>query len=142
MKIDNNASIENLDPSMRPVLAMANKIWALLGQELVVTCGVNGTHSAGSLHYYGCAVDLRTRYFDDKGSKAAAMLKDALKEFNRQVQETIYIGSPEQAGTYAVVIESSHIHVQFKPHLMEVEQALYTEALNTIKFKHGANKGS
>ncbi len=96
MKIKEGVILAGLKLPMRKVLKTANKIWANHGQELVVTSGLDGTHSAGSYHYYGYAVDLRTRYFDeDRKSLIASELKKRL------------------GGMYTVVLEKTHIHVQF-----------------------------
>ena len=62
MKIKKGVSLIGLRLVMRPVLIEADRIWDDLGQELVITSCTDGTHSPGSLHYYGYAVDLRTRY--------------------------------------------------------------------------------
>ncbi len=72
------------------------------GKELVVTCGTNGVHSAGSLHYYGLAIDFRTKYFT-KGvaEKVARELRKALgPKFDVIVHRTKF---------------SNHIHVEFDP---------------------------
>lgn len=96
MKIKQGANIQGLDIRIRPALIVADKVWKELGQELVITSGLDGEHSAGSLHYYGLAVDMRTRYFSDSEKKRAA---EALRQ-----------GLGEG---FDVVVESSHIHVEF-----------------------------
>ena len=45
------------------VLVEADKLWNEHGQTLVITSLMEGNHSEDSKHYYGKAVDLRTRYF-------------------------------------------------------------------------------
>lgn len=82
---------------MRPVLIHAERIWKEFNQELVITCGKDGTHSAGSLHYYGYAIDLRTRYFLKKATKLS--VKNALKNA---------LGSK-----YDVILHDTHIHVEY-----------------------------
>lgn len=96
MKIKLGVTIAGLDLRMRPVLIAAEKIWKDFGQELVITSGLDGEHSAGSLHYYGLAVDLRTRYFlgEDK-MKVTKLLRKAL------------------GSGYVVLAESTHIHVGY-----------------------------
>ena len=96
MKIKEGASITGLHPVMRPVLKASESIWVTHGRDegVTITGGLDGTHSAGSWHYYGLAVDLRTHYFDDFVKKeVAADLIDALPE-------------------YDVVVHSTHIHVE------------------------------
>ena len=98
MEIKNGVILNGLSIKMRPVLIEADKIWKAAGEELVITGGLDGTHSAGSLHYYGLAVDLRTRYFTSE--VAAQVFKD--------LQSTIPFD-------YDVILHSSHIHVEYDP---------------------------
>jgi len=98
MKIKDGVSMVGIQKAMRPVLINADAIWRTHGHELVITAVCGGEHSAGSLHYYGEAVDLRTRYFGKDQTRAvAAVLRDA-------------IGSD-----YDVVVHKSHIHVEYDP---------------------------
>ena len=98
MKIKESASLQGLLLPMRPVLVTADLIWKKYEQELVVTSGIDSTHSAGSLHYYGLALDFRTRYFDDiTRRKVGNELKEALGD------------------NYDVIIHKSHIHVEYDP---------------------------
>ena len=99
MKIKNGANIQGIDIKMRPVLIAAEDVWKDHGQELVVTCGMDGEHSAGSLHYYGLAVDLRTHYFilEKERHEVAAELRVRLSQ------------------DYDVIVHDSHIHVEYDP---------------------------
>jgi len=96
MRIKKGASLQGLDIKMRPVLMAANRIWKKYGKDLVVTSGLDSAHSAGSLHYYGLAVDLRTRYFSH-GKK--------IQVFN---DLKIKLGN-----SYDVINEKTHIHVEW-----------------------------
>ena len=100
MKIKDGVNIQGLDLRIRPVLIAADKIWKRYGQELVVTCGLDGIHSAGSLHYYGLALDFRTRYFETGTVRyiAESLQKELGKNFD-------------------VVLHKSHIHVEYDPKL-------------------------
>jgi hypothetical protein len=80
---------------MREVLINAEEIWKENGQELVVTSCRDGVHSAGSLHYYGLALDFRTRYFDDVNKQK--VYKQLIKKLGDK---------------YTVISENTHIHVQ------------------------------
>lgn len=98
MIIKKSASLNGLQLVMRPVLVIASSVWVDYGQELTVTCGTDGTHSAGSLHYYGLALDLRTKYFNEKTKfKVFKDLKDKL------------------GSKYDVVMHTTHIHVEHDP---------------------------
>ena len=97
MKIKRGASLAGLHLSMREVLVMADRIWKEHGKELVITCGTDGTHSAGSLHYYGYALDLRSKYFS-QATKDQAVAK---------------LG--QQLGfDYDVIAHKTHVHVEFQ----------------------------
>lgn len=82
---------------MRAALIAAETVWERAGREegVTVTGGLEGTHSAGSLHYYGLALDFRTRYFNAREKRAAATeLRAAI------------------GGDFQVIEESTHIHVE------------------------------
>ena len=98
MKIKNGANIQGINIKVRPILIAADRIWQKYGQELVVTSGMDSTHSAGSLHYYGLALDLRTRYFDNNTKKKVV---EELREI---------LGCD-----YDVILHPSHIHVEYDP---------------------------
>ena len=90
---------------MQPVLKAAEAFWIAEGQELVVTCGMDGIHSAGSFHYYGFAVDLRTNYF----SEAVA------QKLGRKLREHLqYIKHHDGSfGGYDVIVHKTHIHIEY-----------------------------
>jgi hypothetical protein len=97
MKIKEGASLQGLDIRMRPALIAANRVWKTYGQELVITAGTDGTHSAGSLHYYGFAVDCRTRYFSAEEISA--------------VTRSLHIALDQEG--YDIVVHSTHIHIEY-----------------------------
>ena len=97
MKIKPGVDIIGLHPCMRRVLKAADSIWSAYGQELVVTSGLDGEHGKWSWHGYGCAVDLRTRYF--AGGEIATVADDL-----RAVLDY----------PYQVVVKPTHIHVEFE----------------------------
>jgi hypothetical protein len=98
MKLKTGVSLQGLRFCMRPVLIAADNIWAALGEELVITSGTEDVpHSPGSLHYYGLALDLRTRYFTE-GKKHLAFNKLSLALADKN---------------FTVVMEDTHIHVQY-----------------------------
>jgi hypothetical protein len=98
MEIKAGVIINGLSINMRPALIQADKIWREAGQELIITAGLDGVHSARSLHYYGLALDFRTRYFD------TATRSQVLKEL------TIALGSD-----FDVILHSTHLHVEYDP---------------------------
>lgn len=97
MKIKPGVQMAGLKPVMRSALIAADEIWKSLGYELVVTSALDGDHSAGSLHYYGYALDFRINYFNPKQRQQA--YNSLCHALGRQ--------------DYIVVLEPDHIHVQF-----------------------------
>lgn len=94
---DSSVKIHGLQIQMLPVLKNAGHIWKDMGEELVVTSARDGIHSAGSLHYYGYAVDFRSRYFSRRGVGIVAnRLRDTL------------------GSDYQVIVHSTHIHVEYE----------------------------
>ena len=82
---------------MRKVLKVADAVYKEHGKELVVTSALDGTHSAGSYHYYGYALDFRTRYFDSQDEKTLVA---------RKIREKL-------GDKYRVILESTHLHIQY-----------------------------
>ena len=98
MKLKDGVTLAGIDIRMRIALIAAEKIWQKLGQELVVTSARDGEHSAGSLHYYGLALDFRTRDFTAQSARTA--------------QETL---SDALGISFDVVMATDHIHVEYDP---------------------------
>lgn len=99
LNIKSGASLVGLQLEMRKVLVVADLIWRQHNQGLTVTEGTGGEHSAGSLHYYGLAVDLRIWGFDDIEAGVVAT----------ELQEAV-------GGDYDVILhKGSHIHVEYDP---------------------------
>ena len=109
MNIDlvNGADIRGLHPCMRAVMRKAGETWWEHGQPLVITCGLNGEHSAASWHYYGLALDFRTNFFDDRTITL--------------VYETLKKDLPD----YDVILHDTHIHVEIGNALAERLGVLY-----------------
>jgi hypothetical protein len=100
MKIKENVIMAGLQLPMRLAMMKANEIWEDLGQELVITSALDGEHVSGSLHYFGYALDFRTRYFDKKKRLLAyRLLADALKIYGND---------------YRVILHDTHIHVEYR----------------------------
>ncbi len=99
MEIKEGAQLAGLKIEMRPALLCADAVWKEFGRELVVTAGLDGAHSAGSLHYYGLAVDFRTRFWprSDVQHKVASRLRQLLSD------------------EFDVILHRSHIHVEYDP---------------------------
>ena len=98
MRIKDGVIMNGLKIEMRKVLVSANEVWTSHGQTLWVTAALDGEHSAGSLHYYGYAVDLRSRYFD--AAEKLSVVRDLKFKLGAD---------------YDVISHSSHIHVEYDP---------------------------
>ncbi len=87
-----------LSPQMAIAAAVADSVYTELGVPCVITSGRDSKHGAGSLHYLGHALDLRIRDMTAyTATKAYERLRDRL------------------GAQYDVVLESTHIHVEFDP---------------------------
>ena len=98
MKLKPGVNITGIRPEMLIALFVAGDVYKEIGEELVVTAGLEGKHSATSLHYTGCAVDIRTNYFS----------KEEIKVVQRELKERLGVD-------FDVIIETTHIHIEFQP---------------------------
>jgi len=87
---------------LRPELLLAgmvvHSVYLHYGYDCVITEITGGKHMAHSLHYKGLAIDIRTRNIKENHlGDIVQTLKAALGE------------------SYDVVLESTHLHVEFDP---------------------------
>jgi hypothetical protein len=94
------ADIRGLQLPMHKVLVVVTNIYQRHGYETVVTSGLDGTHSAGSWHYYGYALDFRTNHVDKV--KLPAMIEETKRS----------LGSD-----YFVLFEGDHLHVDARGYI-------------------------
>ena len=92
------ARIAFLRTALFHAVHVADQVYAAHGEpETVVTSGTEGTHSPGSLHYVGLAVDLRL-------------------PLDRNKSEAIRRELAERLGAdFDVVLEADHLHVEVDP---------------------------
>jgi hypothetical protein len=79
-------------------LIIASDVWKENDRGLVITSLNDSNHSKTSLHYSGCAADLRSRYFENP-EQIAVDLRNRLGN------------NPD----YDVVVEKDHIHLEWQP---------------------------
>ena len=92
------ARILGLRPEIVIGLVIANDVFRELGFDCVVTAGIDGSHSRGSIHYKALAVDLRARHIPaPEHPKITAKLKERLGD------------------DFDVVFETDHWHLEFDP---------------------------
>jgi hypothetical protein len=95
---DDGVSLAGMCPQILFALIVANEIYLKNSAELVITSSNDSRHTRTSLHYNGCAVDLRTRH----------------------VQEPTRISIADEIGAalnqdFDVILESDHIHIEWQP---------------------------
>ena len=98
MKLKTGVKVNGMKPEILLAIIVAKDIYKDHGKDLVVTEVTGGKHGIGSLHYAGLAVDIRTNFFrEDEVILVHKDLRDALGE------------------EYDVVLEKTHIHIEFQP---------------------------
>jgi uncharacterized protein YcbK (DUF882 family) len=90
--------IAGLRPEIVLAVLIAERAYAEADCELMLTSGIEGAHSRGSLHYAGSAADLRTQ----------SVPLEKLKPLVERIR--IALG-PD----FDVVLESNHLHIEFQP---------------------------
>ena len=98
MKIKKGASLSGIDIRLRPALVAADASFKLIECDFVITSGLDGAHSAGSLHYYGLAFDCRTRHIPN------GLVQTVVKEIKTSFPNV-----------FDVVLEINHIHIEYDP---------------------------
>lgn len=97
MKIKAGVNVQGLNITMQKVMKSVELIYKRHNQESVITSGMDGTHSAGSFHYFGMALDYRTRFFENDAESI---------QVAKEIQE-------ELGPQYTVLFETDHIHIQY-----------------------------
>lgn len=98
MQIKTGVKLNGVKPEIILAIIVIETIYSKWGKELVITEATGGKHGRASLHYVGLAIDIRTNYFTDEEKELVARdLREALGE------------------NYDVIVEASHIHIEFQP---------------------------
>tara|TARA_Y100000310_G_scaffold336832_1_gene422402 strand:+ start:1579 stop:1881 length:303 start_codon:yes stop_codon:yes gene_type:complete len=97
MRLKPGVRIRGLRPEAWFAFYVADQVYMELSAEAVMTSGVEGRHSHGSIHYAGGAFDLRISNIPG----AEQLARDRLAE---------RIGAD-----FDVVLEGNHIHVEYQP---------------------------
>lgn len=95
---DNTLGFQNLSPQIVLALIVIDQVMHQFGKQAMITSINDATHSKTSLHYAGCAVDIRSRWFDNP----------------RAVLETCQqaLGNSED---FDMILESDHFHCEWQP---------------------------
>lgn len=98
LMLKNGVRVAGMRPEILLAVIAAERVYEEMGVDCVVTACVDGKHSAGSLHYAGAAVDLRTRDVpQERRQTLAARIRTCVGE------------------DFDVVLEADHIHIEFQP---------------------------
>ena len=95
MSIKPGVRVLGIRPELVLALQIAQAIYAERSAPLVITSIIDSTHEVGSLHYAGCAADLRLP--PDNALAVVVALHDAL--------------GPD----FDVVLEGDHVHLEWQP---------------------------
>lgn len=92
------ARVLGLRPEIVIAVMVANDVFQEAGFDCVITAGIDGSHSRGSIHYKGLAVDIRTRHVPQlEHPKIVAKLQERLGD------------------DFDVVLEGDHLHLEYDP---------------------------
>ncbi len=106
MKIKAGVRVHGFQPPIVIALMVWRDICNKHGVESRLTGGLEGKHSPGSLHYVGLACDVSRHELDaiDRLQTAFAELRVNLNGDDPAIQ-----------GDYDIVLEPSHLHIEFQP---------------------------
>lgn len=100
----NDVTMAGIKPEAVLAIIAVNGVYKRLSIKHTITSITDGKHSEGSLHYSGFAFDNRT-WADDQGSQLSHSEKQFLASELRKAL----------TDEFDVVVESTHIHVEFDP---------------------------
>lgn len=96
---DDSVTVQGLRPELLFGIMVAKDVYAKHGYELIITSLNDAVHSHTSLHYSGCAVDLRTTVLDPDADWYSIA---------REIRAALNIH-------YDVINEGNHIHLEYQP---------------------------
>lgn len=111
MRIKDGSVKTKFHPALTSLLFTLNNCYTDWGGELVITSGSEHEtiHSFTSLHYAGCAADIRTWLYADIPSAQGQLAK--LVETKNLYCEANDI----PINWFDIILESDHIHLEYQP---------------------------
>ena len=109
-RVKDGVVLSGLNPTIKMALYNISYIYQEYGYEMVVTSAREGVHKKGSLHYQGLAADIRTRHIDSND------LGDIVKDIEK------YLTAIDKR--FQIVLEDTHLHIEFDRRWITQEQAL------------------
>jgi hypothetical protein len=97
--IKSSVRIAGMRPEILLAAVVAERVYEKAGYDCTITSCVDGQHMAGSLHYKGAAIDLRTK-------QVAHAIE--LKQIVDPIKECL-------GADFDVVVETDHLHIEFDP---------------------------
>lgn len=104
LRLKEGVTLTGIRPELLIGMIVAEGVYRYYSYELVVTCVTDGKHSRQSLHYSGCAVDLRTW---DIPKAVCTSIVDKLNFCLGQDYDVIL--ELQDGGN------PSHIHIEYQP---------------------------
>ncbi len=96
MRLKPGVRVIGIKPELLLAIMVAEREFS--PDELVITSVTDGTHMRGSKHYTGMAFDARIR--------------DVVESRAREIARSI---GKQLGGDYDVILEESHLHVEYDP---------------------------
>lgn len=95
MILKHGVKISGIRPELVLALFMAERVYANHGERLTITSVLDGEHMMASLHYIGCAADLRRP-------------ATHFREIADHIRDNLGV-------EFDVVLNTDHIHIEFQP---------------------------
>ena len=92
------ARVHGIRPELVLSAIIINQVYRDNASDPMITSGVDGKHSRGSLHYQGSALDFRTH--------------DLLPSVQKKILDEI---KQRLGDDFDVVLEKDHLHVEWQP---------------------------
>ena len=98
LRIKSGVEMVNISPQITLAIQIAHSVYSQFNTDCVITSLTDGKHRENSLHYKGLAVDLRTRNIQkDQKIPLINTLRSEIGE------------------NYDVVLEKTHVHIEYDP---------------------------
>jgi hypothetical protein len=104
-----DVDLKGLKPIMFVAWVEMRDIYDEIGSPCIITSGLDGKHSANSLHYVGHALDMRTRHLTAKQNQSLIV---KTKRRLKKLADTYNEGRFDGRIRFDVVAHSSHLHIE------------------------------